>query len=128
MRDFNAKNIGGNVIINDSSSEYKPLVQCSIEELLHEEMHRRSLLDKERSRKNRLFLWCIVAAILFLVAAYIWYQFKGEHSLGSSVIGVIGVLIGFTTFSGSDYKSEFEKRQIATLNEINMILRERGAR
>jgi uncharacterized membrane protein YdbT with pleckstrin-like domain len=128
LRDFNAQNIGGNVIINDNSNQFKPLNQCTNEELTHEEQHRARLLDKERSHKNSVFQWSIVVAVLFLVVAYLWYQFNGEYRVGTTMLTAIGVIVGFSAFSASGRKSDFEKRQIAALHEIHMILRERGVR
>tara|TARA_B110000977_G_C11082988_1_gene493545 strand:- start:3224 stop:3388 length:165 start_codon:yes stop_codon:yes gene_type:complete len=52
MRDVKSGDIGGDVDINDNSSEHNLLVNCSNEELVHEEQHRNDILAKECSRKN----------------------------------------------------------------------------
>ena len=52
MRDFTAGrdiNVDGDVLIIDQSQEPKLLAQCSNQELLDEETHRKSLLSRERT-------------------------------------------------------------------------------
>jgi hypothetical protein len=129
MRDFtNGGDINGDVVINDNSTEYKLLIHCSNEELTHEETHRRGLLRKEKSRKNDVFIKFIGFSALSCVAAYIWYQFNGGYNMASIMLGAAGVITGFITLSQSDRQTEFEQRQYVVLNEINIILRERGVR
>ena len=55
MRDVKTGDIsaGRDVVINDQSDQPKLLVQCTNEELLEEEQHRRSILRKEESRQRR---------------------------------------------------------------------------
>ncbi|WP_413665447.1 hypothetical protein ACG1BZ_09740 [Microbulbifer sp. CNSA002] len=128
MRDFNSGDINGDVVINDNSNEHKLLIHCSNEELIHEERHRQEVLEKERSRKNGAFLKFILFSATLCVAAYVWYQFNGGHSIASTLLGAVGAITGFSTFAQSDQTTEFEQRQLAALKEIHMILRERGVR
>ncbi len=67
-------------------------------------------------------------AALLCVAAYIWYQINGSYDMASIALGGAGVMIGFATIQQSGRQTEFEQRQIAALNEIQMLLRERGVR
>lgn len=130
LRDFNSGDIHGDVTINDSSvkNEYKLLSQCNNEELQDEEKHRHSLLKNERSRKNRVtWRFVMFSALLFLIAAC-WFYFQGEMNLVTLLIGAAGVMTGIATLKQVDQQTPFEKRQIATLNEINTLLRERGTR
>lgn len=128
MRDFYSGNIGGNVIINDNSTEHKLLIHCSNEELLHEEQHRNRILGKERARKDGVFFKFLAFSVVLCVIAYVWYQFNGEHTIASTVLGAVGVITGLSVFAQSGQTTEFEQRQIAALKEINMILRERNVR
>ena len=130
MRDFNSGDIHGDVTINDNSenSEYKLLIHCNNEELLHEEAHRKQLLRNERSRKNRV-TWKLlaVAALLLLVAAG-WFYIQGSMNAVTLLLGAAGVMTGMATLQQADKQTPFEQRQIAVLNEIHTLLRERGAR
>lgn len=130
MRDFNSGNIHGDVTINDNSnvSEYKLLVHCSNEELLHEEKHRRKLLRKERSRRRGVFFKFLCLAIFLFLIAAAWFYFKGELDDVTVFIGGAGVMVGIATLQGVDKKTQFEKRQIDAINEIHNILRDRGVR
>lgn len=129
MRDFtNGGDINGDVVINDNSVEYKPLDQCTNEELYHEEKHRRMILNNETSRKNGFFIKFILFSVGLCVLAYVWFQVNGSHSLASTILGLIGVMCGFVTLSQANTQTDFERRQRATLREINMLLRERGVR
>lgn len=130
MRDFKSGDIHGDVTINDSSrvTEYKLLVHCNNDELLGEEEHRRKILRKERSRKGKIFFRFICLAVSLLLIAAVWFYFKGELDDVTVFIGGAGVAVGIATLQRSDNKSQFERRQIDALNEINHILRERGVR
>lgn len=130
LRDFNSGNIHGNVTINDNSetNEYKLLIHCNNEELFHEESHRRELLRNERSRKNGI-MWKFLAfsALLFLVAAG-WFYIQGTMNTVTFLIGAAGVMTGMATLQQADKPTSFEQRQIAALNEIHMLLKERSVR
>jgi predicted anti-sigma-YlaC factor YlaD len=130
LRDFNSGDIHGDVTINDNSSntDYKLLIHCSNEELLHEEQHRQDLLRKERSRKSWV-TWRFIAlsALLLLIAAG-WFYIQGEMNSVTLLVGAAGVMTGMATLKQVEQQTPFEQRQIATLNEINTLLRERRAR
>ncbi|MBN8413592.1 hypothetical protein [Halomonas litopenaei] len=130
MRDFNPGDIHGDVTINDNSenSVYKLLIHCNNEELLHEEAHRNQLLRDERSRKNGV-TWKFLAflALLLLVAAG-WFYIQGSMNAVTFLIGAASVMTGIATLQQADKQTPFEKRQIATLNEIHTLLRERDVR
>jgi hypothetical protein len=130
LRDFNSGDIQGNVTINDYSNrnEFKLLIHCNNEELFHEEKHRYKLLKNERSRKNsntRKFI--SLSALLLLVAAS-WFYLHGAMDAVSLLIGAAGVMSGMATLQQANKQTPFEQRQIATLNEIHTLLRERGVR
>jgi hypothetical protein len=128
LRDFKARDIGGDVIINDNPQEHKLLIHCSNEELYHEEEHRNNILRKEKSRKNNVTLKFLgISGVLFLIASA-WFYFKGEMNAVSLLVGGASAIFGFATLQQADVPTEFERRQLAVLHEIHMLLRERGAR
>jgi hypothetical protein len=128
MRDFNANQIIGDVNINDNSTEHKLLIHCSNEELLHEEIHRRDVLSKERKRKNNVLYKLLGFCASAFVLAAIWYWVKGQVDLISGMLGFASIAFSLLFLLEGDKTTEFERRQIQALNEINMLLRERGVR
>jgi hypothetical protein len=131
MRDFRAVgdiNVGGNVIIDDSSQLYKPYAQCSNEVLLKDEVHRQDLLNSERSRKWRIFTKSLLGGGALLVAASIWFYIQGRMNFASLVLGIGGCMISAASFQFFSKPTEFELRQLEALKEIATILRERGIR
>lgn len=127
MRDFNSGNIQGDVIINDNSntSIYIPLYQCSNEELVVESHHRKHLLLKERSRKREEFIRFLSISVFLMIIAAGFYWYKGSIDIASLLIGIASIIIGIRSVRSMEIPTEFEKRQLAALNEINNLLRER---
>lgn len=130
MRDFKAGrdiNVEGDVHINDNSTQPKLLVICTNEELLEERNHRKVLLSQERKAKwKRLALaWLVVAIGLGVVS--IWLYFNGKKDLSSLLLGLGGIVLGIASIKVLEKPNIFEQRQLAALNEIRLILRERGA-
>ncbi|NAX26911.1 hypothetical protein CAG64_15820 [Vibrio sp. V38_P2S17PM301] len=128
MRDFKARDINGDVHINDQSTKYKLLIQCNIEELLQEERQRRDNLRRERKRKNSLLVKLFCACIAVLSLAALWYFAEGQMNAVTLLLGFASIMIGFTTIIKAEQPTEFERRQLDTLHEIHMILRDRGVR
>lgn len=129
MRDFKAGrdiNVEGDVHIIDNSSQSKLLVNCSNEVLFDERIHRKSLLRQELKAKwRRLALaWVAVAAMLGI--ASLWFYSQGNTNLSSLVLGLGGLAGCFASIKVFEKPNQFEQRQIAALDEIRMILRERG--
>lgn len=130
MRDINNGDInaGRDVIFNDQSSQSKLLVECTNEELIEEERHRASVLSKEKSRRRGIFIRFFVFAGILVLFAVGWARFNGDADLVSFLSGAGGLLLAVANLKAMEKPSAFEARQIAALEEINMILRERGAR
>lgn len=130
MRDFNSGDIHGDVTVQDSSinNKYKLLIYCDNEELLAEEQHRRNILSKERGQKNRVTWKFLGFSGLMLMTAAVWFFFQDKMNIVSVLTGAAGVLIGFGTLQQADTPTSFEQRQIDALDEINILLRERGIR
>lgn len=130
MRDFNSGDIAGdvNIIDNSNNNQFKLLIHCDNEELLHEEVHRWGLVKQERNKRLTGVLWIFAfCAVLLLIAAG-WYFITGKMELINSLIGGAGVVVGLINLANADKPTEFEVRQLNTLKEINTLLRERGVR
>lgn len=130
MRDFHVDNINGNITFNNKSenTKYKLLIHCNNEELLQEETHRRKLLRDERSQKNKtIWKFLFISAILLTIAA-IWFYFQNQMNTVTLLLGIAGILIGIVALQQVDKQTPFEQRQIAVLNEIHTLLRERSIR
>ena len=130
MRDFKAEgdiNIGGDVVINDfSSQQHKPLVQCNVEELEDEQIHRINLLKDESERKSRESTAYMKFAIFVALVISIWYFISGNSSVAMYIVGLFGVIVPIIMAgSVSNETTEFEERQLKVLKEIEYLLRER---
>lgn len=130
MRDFTAGrdiNVDGNVQIIDNSNQPKFLTACTIEELVHERAHRKQLLRRERKAKWKRLALAWVGIVIMLGSASLWFYFDGKKELSSLVLGLGGLAVGLASVKVLEKPNDFEQRQIETLYEIRMILRERGA-
>lgn len=132
MEDFRAGrdiNVGGNVTItNEANHQPKLLSLCTNEELRAERTHRQKLLLQERYRKNSVGLTLLGVAVAVGVALYLYNEFIGSAGLANLVIGALGVAFPVVlALKGWEQQTQFEARQLATLNEIAMLLRERGS-
>lgn len=130
MRGFSSGDIHGDVTIQDNSNtnEYKLLIHCNNEEFLAEEKHRHVILKKERSRKNSVTWKFLGFSGLMLFIAAVWFLIQDQMNLVSFLTGAAGILVGLASLQQADKTTPFEQRQIAALNEINALLRERGVR
>jgi hypothetical protein len=127
VHDFKAGrdvHVGGDLVINDTSEQYKLLSQCSTEELLAEREHRDALASKERRKQQRWQIYGMGVAI----ATFAPFQLGLVSALSNTVLSIIqvaGFVLGIATFLGGARPTEFEQRQLNTLNEIAHLLRER---
>lgn len=129
MRDFKAGRdikVGGDIHIKSESPQPKHLSMCTNEELIEELDHRRTLLSNERKRqwKSIAIMWLVCGVALSIVA--LWFYFKGDPNLSSMILGFGGLAVGFASIKVFEQPSVFEDRQLAALQEIKLILRERG--
>ena len=131
MRDIKADrdiNVKGDMIVNDQSQEYKLLIHCSNDELIAEEQHRHGVLEGERSAKLNRFMTALGIAATLLFIAGVWYWFRRNVDLFSFFTGGAGFIVGLASLKVYEKPTLFEQRQLAALQEIHMLLRERGAR
>ena len=131
MRDFKAGcdiNVGGDLHVGDQSQEFKPLAQCTNNDLFREREHREALVARERAGRNKKWLILMAVAGVLLFTAGTWYWFHGKNDLFSLLSGAAGVVLALATLRFGDEPTRFERRQLKALDEIRMLLRERGIR
>ena len=129
MRDFNVGNnlnVNGDLHINDNSNQSKLFIDCSNNELFEERIHRKNLLSSERKSKwkRMAIAWLGIGCVLGIAA--IWFYYQGKSNLSSLVLGLGGFGTAFASIKVLEQPTEFEARQMAALNEIRQILRERN--
>jgi len=132
MDDFKAGRdikVDGDVNINNGSNdEYKLLLECTNDELHEERVHRTGVLKDEIKRKRKHILSLLKVALIVIVIIAAWYQLVGEIDLVMMIVAGMGVFLPIASaIKLSDRQTVFEIRQINALNEIAMLLRERGA-
>jgi hypothetical protein len=130
MRDFRAGgdiNVGGDVHIIDNSAQHKLLIQCSNDELFDEREFRSRALKQETKEKWKRIAtaWVGIAVVSCGVSLYLYIT--GDSTLAGLVLGGAGVAASLASVKVLENPNEFEARQMAALNEIRMILKERGA-
>ncbi len=122
-------NVNGNFIINDNSSNniHKPLNQCTKEELLEEYNHRQNLLNEEiKYKKIKSFKKAISLFVILIIFLGFHFFYFGQKDLSQLVVAVASFIAPIILyFSSIDIQSEFEKRQLIVLKEINYLYKER---
>lgn len=129
MSDFNAGrdiNVGRDIHIQTEASQPKSLSICTNSELFDERTHRRALLSQERKRQFKFIAFFWVFAVLTIGAVALYFYFKGDSNLSSLILGLGGITTVFYSIKFFEQPSEFETRQLAVLQEIRLLLRERG--
>lgn len=130
MKDLNNGrdlNVGRDFIINDSSQNtYKTIEQYSKEELIEEYRHRKNLLDSEiKNKKKKAFRNSLSVAITMVFIAS-WQFYLGHHGLAQLIIAIGSFIAPIVLyFKSLDIQTDFEIRQIKTINEINHLYREK---
>ena len=131
MRDVNAGrdiNVDGDFVVHDNSQQHKLLIHCTMEELFSEEPIRRQNLKEERRIKLNRFLSFIAFVAFIGFSAGVWYWFQGKVDMFSLLTGGAAFMLGLISFTNFERPTVFEQRQLLALAEINILLRERGAR
>ena len=122
-------NVNGNFIINDNSSNniHKPLNQCTKEELLEEYNHRQNLLNEEiKYKKIKSFKKAISLFVILIIFLGFHFFYFGQKDLSQLVVAVASFIAPIILyFSSTDIQSEFVKRQLIVLKEINYLYKER---
>jgi hypothetical protein len=58
--------------------------------------------------------------------AAVYFYLIGQSNLSSLIMGGAGIFMAFATMKVTETPTDFEQRQMASLNEIRTLLRERG--
>jgi hypothetical protein len=131
MRDFKAGHdihIEGNVLITDQSNQPQSLVQYTNERLYEEREQRMQGRSRERKRKIKI---CSVLggcgeAILGGVA--LWFYLQGNVNLSSLILGFGSLAAVVFSLQYVYGRNEVEQRHVDAIRDIDVILRERGAK
>ncbi|MDP3008206.1 MAG: hypothetical protein Q8N30_03945 [Methylococcales bacterium] len=129
MRDFNNKgrlHIEGDFNINDASNnDYKLLINCTNDELLHEKIFRNENLKNEFKEKIRSFLpiyvLFTVLVLLFALCAFLY----GMSDLFTFIFGASSVLTSSLSVYLTFEKNEFEIQETIAIKSIDLILKSR---
>ena len=120
---------GGDVVLGDNNKNGSKLwVDSSSDELREDFYYRKKLLSSERvSKWKRIAIAGLVVGAIAAVAA-VYFYLVGQANLSSLIMGGAGIFMAFATMKVTETPTDFEQRQMASLNEIRTLLRERGER
>jgi hypothetical protein len=130
MRDVNARdmNAGGDINIYDQSNQERSLSSCTVSELYEERHYRKALLSRERRAKlKRLALFWLIGA-LGIAGFALWQYSQGNENFAKFLFPVGQFLLALSTLKLFEQPTPFEQRQEEALQEIAMLLRERGTK
>jgi hypothetical protein len=129
---MNNLNNNGNinkVYITDNSNnlKYKQLNQCNQNELTEQHQKRYQLYkDEVKNKKQYYFKFSLFISFLSTgISTYLY--FIGKEDMAKFILAVGGFIMPIILYNkGVEQQSEFERRQIDAINEINYLLRERN--
>jgi len=119
--------VNGDFTVNEGDqNNYIPFEQCNLEQLQVAMQHHQNLAQEERKRINSIsFKFLFVAIVVCLILAG-WYFINGGIDNAMFIIGIIGVgMPVLLAIKNGEQRSEFEQRQINTVNNIYTLIRER---
>jgi len=129
MRDFiNNGGVHGDVTINEGH----PNGNMRFEEMNAEQLrphlnHHRELAQEERERLNKPVNFLLGISLIFGLVVAVWYFINGGFNESMVTLSFVGVGMPlFIVCAVGDKKSEFEIRQINTVNYIITLIRERA--
>lgn len=130
MRDIRSEGdfvVNGDFTVNEGEqNDYIPFELCSLEQLQVAMQHHQNLAREERKRINNISYKFLGAAIVVGLIFAGWYFINGGIDKAMFIIGVVGVgMPAFLAFKNAEHHSEFEQRQINTVNNIYTLIRER---
>jgi hypothetical protein len=134
MRDFTAGrdiNVGRDLYIQEETNQlYKPLAQCTNEELYPEREQRKALLKEERKRKAKRLAWFWLGSEILLCVAALWIKdVPIFSSLTPLFFGIGSLLVGGGAWRAFfECQSPLEQSLVADLQEIKVILGKRGVK
>lgn len=117
----------GDIIIGDNNKNNSKLwINCSSEELREDFHYRKKLLNHERVGKWKIIAIAWIVVGLAAVMAAVYFYFTNQPNLSSLIMGISGIFMAFATIKIMERPTDFEQRQILALNEIKILLKERG--
>jgi hypothetical protein len=127
MRDFNnSGEVNGDVIINSSNNGYIKFEEMNLEQLRQSLGHHQNLEKGERARRIGISLKLLVIPLIVGVLVSIWYFINGGPENAMYLISLVGVLAPlYLSFTNIEKRSDFEIRQINTINYLVSLIRER---
>jgi hypothetical protein len=131
MRDFKAGydiNVGGSLHIYDQTSQPKLLVLHTNEELYAEQVHRKAVLSGERKRKFNYSSIILVIGELMISGLALWFYMQGNTDRSELIFNLGSMAVAAISGMAFLQPTSFEQRQKDALQEIDMILHERGAK
>ena len=120
---------GGDVVLGDNNKNVARLwVDCSSDELREDFYFRKKLLrDSTFGKWKRMAIgWLVVGCSAGFVAIY--FYVAGNSNLSGLIMGGAGMLLALASVKVVDTPTQFEVRQMNSLAEIKMLLKERGER
>ena len=119
--------VNGDFTVNEGDqNNYIPFGQCNLEQLQMAMQHHRNLASEERKRINSISFKLLYVAIFVGLVLASWYFINGGIENAMFIMGFVGVgMPVLLAIKNRAQRSEFEQRQINTINNIYTLIRER---
>ena len=119
--------VNGDFTVNEGvQNNYIPFEQCNLEQLQTAMQHHQNLAREERKRINSISFTLLGVAIVVGLVLAGWYFVNGGIDNAMFLIGLIGIgMPVLLAIKNGEQRSEFEQRQINTVNNIYTLIRER---
>ncbi len=112
-------------VFDYSKNEYKPLIECSNEELFLERPLRQENIRYEQAKKvKRLKPFYALSAILFFAAAG-WAMINGKTDLASFIMGSASLFLTYQSLKATIVPNSFQVEEQNAVNEISKLLKQR---
>lgn len=131
MRDFNNAgdiNVNGDLNIGDhAKNEFKLYIHCTNEELIADRPFRAENIKIEQRRKIKRLKPFYATTVLLAFAAAIWAMYHGKTDLIAILMGGASAFLGYHSLIATIEPNAFQKEELAAVNEISKILKQRRA-
>jgi len=129
MRDIRPEGdliVNGDLTVNEGDQGgFIPFEEMNREQLQGSLQHHQKLAKQERSRINNFSFKLLGVAIIIGLILSVWYFINDGLEDAMFFIGLIGVGMPIAlAVKGAEQRSEFEQRQINTVNYIITLIRE----
>lgn len=131
MRDIRPEGdfvVNGNFSVNEGSqNEFIPFEQMNVEQLKYSLSHHQKLAKDERSRINTISFRLLGVALVVGLVLSVWYFINGGIDNAMFLIGLVGIgMPVMLALKNGERRSDFEQRQINTIDYLLTLIRERG--